>query len=135
MTQDFSTAVLDTLLPGDAVLPAASRAGIDGAGCLSAHASVLQAIAEAAGGEVRFVVTTPDARAELLRGIDRGTSAAAFKAMVADVLHDYYTSDAVVSALRWRQGPPQPIGHKLLEADEATWQRLERVKRRRPLWR
>lgn len=135
MTRDFAIAVLDTLLPGDAVLPAASRSGIDATACLSAHASALQAIAAAADGEPAFVAKAPAARAELLREIDRGPHAPAFKALVAAALHDYYTCDAVVGALGWRQGPPQPSGHKVVEADEATWQRLERVKRRPRLWR
>ncbi len=135
MTQDFSTAVLDTLLPGDAVLPAASRSGIDAAGCLSAHASVFQAIAAAAGGEAAFIAKSAEARTELLRKIDLGPDAPIFKALVASAIYDYYTSDAVVSALGWRQGPPQPSGHKVVEADEATWQRLDRVKGRPRLWR
>ncbi len=135
MTRDFGAAVLDTLLPGDAVLPAASLSGINMAGCLAAHASVLQAIAAAAGGEATFVSSAPEARAELLREIDRGQHAPAFKALIAAALHDYYNSDVVVSALGWRPGPPQPAGHKLIEPDAATFGRLGRVKARPRLWR
>lgn len=135
MIPDFATTVLDTLLPGDGTLPPASRSGIDAAAFAVAHAPVFAMIAEAARGEAAFVAMTADAKAKLFRIIDSGLDATTFKAMVADALHDYYTSDAVMSALRWRQGPPQPAGHKLAEADDATWQRLEKVKRRPRLWR
>ena len=135
MTQDFSNAVLDTLLPGDAILPAASRSGIDLAACLSAHRGALKAITDIAGSEAAFVSRAPEARAALLREIDRGPDGVAFKALVAAAIHDYYTSDAVVAALGWRQGAPQPAGHKLVEADEATGKRLDRVKVRQRLWR
>ena len=92
-------------------------------------------IAKAAGSKTAFAEQTPEAKTEVLREVDRGPDGAAFKAMVATALHDYYTSDTVVAALGWRQGAPQPSGHKLVEADEATWQRLEKVKCRTRLWR
>ena len=135
MTPDFANAVLDTLLPGDATLPPASQSGIDAAAFAAAHASIFAMIADAAGGEAAFVAKATDARTELLQAIDCGPDGQAFKAMVAAAIHDYYTGDAVVGALGWRRGPPQPLGHKLVEADEATWQRLEKVKRRPRLWR
>jgi hypothetical protein len=135
MTPAFNNAVLDTLLPGDAVLPAATQSSIDAAAVVAGHMPVFKKIAEAAGSEEAFVAKTADARAEVLQGIDRGPNAPAFKAMVAAAIHDYYTSDTVLRALGWRQGPPQPAGHKLIEADEATWQRLEKVRRRPRLWR
>ncbi len=135
MTQDFNKAVLDTLLPGDAILPAASRSGIDAAAIVAAHTLVFMMIAKAAGSKTAFAEQTPEAKTEVLREVDRGPDGAAFKAMVATALHDYYTSDTVVAALGWRQGAPQPSGHKLVEADEATWQRLEKVKCRTRLWR
>ncbi|MDI1265451.1 MAG: hypothetical protein PS018_19565 [bacterium] len=92
MTRGFADAVLDTLLPGDATLPPASRSGIDAVAFPAAHASVFAMIAAAASGEAAFVAKAPDARAEVLQAIDRGPDAPAFKAMVAAAIHDYYTS-------------------------------------------
>ncbi len=135
MSQEFNNAVLDTLLPGDAILPAASRSGIDAASVVAVHTPIFTTIAKAAGGETAFVAQAPEARTALLREVDRGPDGVAFKAMVAAALHDYYTSDTVVAALGWRQGAPQPAGHKLAATDDTTRQRLEKVKRRSRLWR
>jgi len=138
MNPAFLAAVLDTLVPGDGgspPLPAGSAAGLDAAAYAAPHQAALRAIAEAAGGEDAFVAATGESRARSLGGVEAGPAAAAFKTLVAAVLRDYYECDPVVAALGWRNGAPQPAGHPLAPTDAATWQRLERVKRRPPLWR
>jgi hypothetical protein len=134
----FMGAVLDTLVPGDCgapPLPSASAAGLVAAEYESPHGAVFAAIAAAAGGEDAFLAASPATRAQSLRQVERGADAAAFKALVAAVLQDYYERDAVVAVLGWRPHPPQPGGHAVADTDEATWQRLDRVKQRSPFWR
>ena len=142
MTPAFIAAVLDTLLPGEVsppagerALPPASRTGIDAAALAGAHPEAFPFIAEAAGGEAAFVAASPALRGRTLTEVEQGPHATAFKAMVADVLQDYYATESVLDAMGWRRGPPQPLGHRVPATDDATWQRLERVKQRDRLWR
>ena len=54
MTPQFIAAILDTLLPGDDVLPSATRAGLPLAAYAEPHSAVLDAIAAQAGGLESF---------------------------------------------------------------------------------
>lgn len=60
---------------------------------------------------------------------------AEFQALLAAVLKSYYQADAVKAAMGWRLAPPQLDGHGLPATDEATWARLERVRKRGRIWR
>jgi hypothetical protein len=109
--------VVDSLLPGDDVLPSGTAAGvrID----TEAHRTVLDAIARAG------------ADADALRHVEREMPAE-FAALLFALVEDYYDSDAVIAALGWTRDAPQPSGHPLPAFDERL---LERVRRRAPLWR
>lgn len=124
----FLDAVLDTLLPGADGLPAGSRVGLDPA----AHAEALRVIGAEAGSDDAFVAASPDARSEILRRVE---TRPAFQALAAAALTRYYQSEAVVTAMGWRLAPPQPAGHKVAATDPATWERLEKVKARKRIWR
>ncbi|MBI1777362.1 MAG: hypothetical protein HYR63_18650 [Proteobacteria bacterium] len=140
MSPEFLRAVLDTLMPGEATaasegaLPAASACGVDLAPRAGAHAATLDAIATEAGGAERFLGASPEARIATMRAVEQRMPEA-FRFLVLTVLQDYYEMPAVIRSLGWRIEPPQPRGHRLIEADEATWQLLERVKQRGRLWR
>lgn len=131
MTAAFLAGVLDTLLPGGDGQPAASELGI----VVPGHEEVLAAIAAAAGGPEAFLAATPAARAAVLRAVEAGPQAAAFRALSVAVAQEYYLADAVTVAMGWRLEPPQPAGHALPPTDAATWERLEKVRARAPLWR
>jgi hypothetical protein len=131
----FLACVLDTLLPGDKEspepLPTGSGIGIE------AHdlpADALRVIAAEAGGEAAFEAAPSALRADIVRRVEVA-SPALFQALLAAVLMRYYQSDTVVTAMGWRLEPPQPRGHKLAATDAATWERLEKVRKRGRLWR
>jgi len=131
MTPEFLSAVVDTLLPGDdepSPLPSGTNAGV---AAKLEHLVVLQAIADAARGEDAFVRADTAARIAAVRRVEaeiRGP----FKALVSQILQDYYEVEAVLLAMGWRAEPPQPQGHVLPPFDEAL---LETVRRRAPTWR
>jgi hypothetical protein len=125
---EFLDAVLDTLLPGVDDLPSGSRIGLDPA----AHAEALRAIGAEAGSDAAFVAASPDTRAEILRRVETRPE---FQALAAAALTRYYQSEAVVTAMGWRLAPPQPTGHKVAATDAAIWERLEKVKARKRIWR
>lgn len=124
----FLDTVLDTLLPGVDGLPPGSRIGLEPA----SHTDALRLIAEEAGGEAAFVSASADSRADILRRVESKPSV---QAIVAAALIRYYQSEPVVIAMGWRVDPPQPIGHKVMATDAATWERLEKVKARGRIWR
>jgi hypothetical protein len=142
MTGRFLGAVVDTLFPGDdgaPPLPSATAAGVAAklAGHLVAgrdgarYEVVLQAIANAAGGQDEFAGADDSGRITALRRVEaqmRGP----FRGLVLCVLQDYYDADAVLRAMGWRAEPPQPSGHVLPPFDGAL---VEPVKRRGRMWR
>ena len=134
MTPEFLAAVIDTLLPGDDVLPSAARASLDPAVYASSHRAVLDAIAAQAGGLERFTQADENARAAALTTVERALPEA-FRALLVTVLSDYYEAPAVLTALGWRTDPPQPGGHAIAKIDGPTAERAERVRQRVQLWR
>ncbi len=141
MTPEFLRAVVDTLLPGEqgdalgtVALPSGSAAGVDLANYAASARPVLDAIARAAGGAAAFATASEVVRAAALRSVERGLPDE-FRSLVTPVLADYYESAAVLIAFGWRAEPPQPRGHAVPSTDEATHQRLDRVRRRAKLWR
>jgi len=141
MTQDFLAAVIDTILPGEASapgsalpLPSGTRAGLVRHADDRRRRAVLRLIAEVGGGESAFVSAPPARRGEILAAVETA-SFDAFRALVTALLQDYYESPAVLSALGWRIEPPQPQGHSVQQADEATLRLLDKVRGRGPIWR
>lgn len=134
MTPEFLAAVVDTLLPGDEILPTGSRAGLDPFVYANSHRDVFDAIAAEAGGAEPFLRADGTTRAAFLRGIER-SAPDAFRALLTTVLSDYYEAPAVLAALRWRSDPPQPTGHSVPAMDTLTTERLDRVRQRAKLWR
>ena len=70
----------------------------------------------------------------LLEQVERA-GFSAFRALAQAVIADYYEAPAVLVAMGWRAEPPQPRGHVLEPADEATAAMIERVKARGAIWR
>jgi len=134
MTPEFLAAVIDTLLPGDDVLPSGTAAGIPPLGVIKAHRSILEAIAMQAGGIAAFVKADEPARAAVLQQVER-TASDAFRVLVVALSSDYYESAPVLTALDWRLEAPQPAGHSIRQTSDATTGQLERVRRREKLWR
>jgi hypothetical protein len=134
MTPPFLAAVLDTLLPGDDVLPSATRAGLDSAAYVAPHRPAFDAIAAQAGGLDDFLRADEGARAAALRAVEH-TAPDAMRALLTAILSDYYEAPAVLTALGWRSKPPQPAGHAVPAMDGPTTERLDHVRRRGKLWR
>jgi len=132
MTPEFLAAVIDTLLPGDDVLPSGTVAGVQLAA--DAHRSILDAIATDAGGMIAFVGADEASRASVMRRVERATPDG-FRALLVALSSDYYESTAVLAALGWRIEPPQPSGHSIPHGSDATTRQLERVRQRQKLWR
>ena len=133
MTPTFLAAVIDTLLPGDDVLPSGTRAGVTIA-AQAAHEAVLSAISVQAGGGDAFAAATENKRIEILRAVERAAPDA-FRALLTAVLSDYYEAPPALAALGWRSEPPQPTGHRVTPLDNSAIERSERVRRRSKLWR
>lgn len=137
MRPDFVAAVIDMLLPGDArdpQLPSASSAGVAerlAHRLAPEHRATLGAIADAAGGEDKFIGAAQTIQTEAIRRVDVAMHGA-FQALVQAALVEYYESDAALLAFGWRVEPPQPSGHTLDAFDETL---LEPVKRRGRIWR
>jgi hypothetical protein len=134
MTPDFIAAVLDTLLPGDDVLPSGTQAGLDPAAYVTSHRTVFDSIAAQSRGPELFVGADEDARVAVLRAVER-TTPDAFRTLLTMVLSDYHDGPAVLTVLGWRSEPPQPAGHTVPAIDKLTTERLDRVRRRGSLWR
>jgi hypothetical protein len=117
------TAVLDTLLPGDADWPSAGS--LDGMAVEAEAAPILAALPAgfAAGDEAT------------LRAVE-AAQPAAFERLVAAVYLAYYTHPAVRAALERVTGyearPPQPLGYELPPFDESL---LATQRKRAPFWR
>lgn len=120
-------ALLDTLLPGDDVLPPFSRAEID---LTRLDASALLASID----QLAFVRATSEERVALLQQAEQ-SAPDAFRAFLAQALAAYYQAPRVQAALGWRSAPPQPAGHEPSSGDEAAWRLLEKVRTRGRLWR
>ncbi|SEB86781.1 hypothetical protein SAMN05519104_0281 [Rhizobiales bacterium GAS188] len=141
MSETFLSAVMDTILPGEpelaggaAPLPCATQAGLALSRDDPRHDLVLRLIARQAGGEARFVATSPAERSAVLRAVEQG-SFEAFRSLVAALLQDYYEAPEILRVLGWRSGGAQPQGHLVPEADAETLRRLEKVRARGPFWR
>jgi hypothetical protein len=134
MTPEFLAAIIDTLLPGDYALPSGTRAGLDPAAYAHSHRSVFDAIVAQAGGSHSFAGATEGKRVGILQAVER-LHPDAFRVLVVVVLSDYYESSAVLTALRWRADPPQPVGHILPEIDKRMREQLERLTQRGRRWR
>ena len=132
MTPEFLAAVIDTLLPGDDVLPSGTAAGVVLAA--GAHGPVLEAVRAQAGGTDAFSRSPEPARVAAVQAVERAHPEA-FRALLAAVLSDYYESPPVLAAMGWRADPPQPAGHAMPTMDDPTAERLERVRHRHRLWR
>jgi hypothetical protein len=129
MTDAVLIALLDTLLPGDDVLPAFSRAEIDAAHLETSAAPLLEAIDQAAVARM-----TVEDRLALLRKTEL-SAPDAFRAFLGQALAAYYQAPRVQEALGWRNAPPQPTGHQLSAGDEIAHRLLEKVRKRGQLWR
>jgi hypothetical protein len=134
MTPEFLAAVIDTLLPGDDVLPSGTQAGLDSAAYAGGHRAVFETIAAQTSGGELFTRADESARGGVLKAVERVVPDA-FRALLVTVLSDYYEAPPVLRALRWRIDPPQPTGHILSGLDGPTADRLERVRQRAKLWR
>ena len=144
-SQEFLTAVVDTLLPGlpatasHAALPAASQIGVDRqlADHLHQHpqrdrmAGRLAMLAQLAGNEQSFVSANVATRNHFIQNLE-ALDTPAFYAFLMVVTADYYETESVIRAMGWPVEPPQPRGYPLPAFDEAL---LEPVKTRAPLWR
>ncbi|MFM9841391.1 MAG: hypothetical protein ACKVOI_00325 [Dongiaceae bacterium] len=140
MSASFIAAVVDTLLPGDsggpegeAPLPKASAAGINLA-LVIAHDAVLQAIAKEAGGADAFIAADEPVRIAAVQTIERAMPEV-FRALLSVLLADYYESEPVLRAMKWRHDPPQPQGHQLCFRHPAIKDAIYRVHSRGKLWR
>ena len=134
MTPEFLAAVIDTLLPGDDVLPSGTAAGILPPGMEEAHRSILDAIAAEAGGIAAFVHAGESTRAAVVGRVER-TAPDRFRALLVALSSDYYESATVLTALGWRIEAPQPAGHSIPHGIDTMAPQLERVRSRGKLWR
>ena len=131
MTPEFLAAVIDTLLPGDDVLPSGTAAGV---ALAAAHTAVLEMAAAQAGGMDMFARAPDSARVAVLQAVERAQPEP-FRALLVAVLSDYHQSAAAIRAVGWRVEPPQPTGHSIAHSSDATAEQLERVRQRKKLWR
>lgn len=142
MTPEFLRAVLDTLAPGETVsgeaglppLPSGSAAGVDIAAHAAVHDDVLHAIAARASGAEAFATADEAERVSLLQVTERERPDA-FRALVVDLLTDYYETDIVLTAMGWRTEPPQPMGHAMTSMATPTKTALNHVREKIKLWR
>jgi hypothetical protein len=129
------SALLDTLVPGGAGYPPASRAGVEA--WLAARAERF--------GEVlaRIEATLPTGFAaldieerEALLHAAEAAMPAAFATLVTGVYSAYYTAPAVLAVIEAQTGyaarPPQPEGHDLAPFDPAS---VQVPASRPPSWR
>ncbi len=134
MTPEFLAAVIDTLLPGDEVLPSGTAAGLDPSLYRAKHQDVFDAIIAQSGGELSFVRADSAQRVTQLQTVEQA-SPDKFRAVLTAVLTDYCESQPALAALGWRIDPPQPGGHGVQEIDHRTARMKDRVERRNQLWR
>lgn len=134
MTPEFLAAVIDTLLPGDGILPSGTQVPPAHSAYARDHRAVFDAISGQAGRCELFVRADEGTRAAILKSVESAMTDA-FSALLVSVLSDYYQAVPVLSALKWRSDPPQPPGHAVPKLDDPTAERLDRVRRRSPFWR
>jgi hypothetical protein len=134
MTPEFLAAVVDTLLPGDGVLPCGTAVGLPLSAYAGSRHPALEAIAAQAGGVESFIRADEAARATILQTVEHSMPDA-FRTLLTAVLSDYHESELVLTALGWPTYPPQPVGHAVAAMDDATAARLNKVVRRGRLWR
>jgi hypothetical protein len=133
MTRAMLLAVLDTLLPGDLgepALPSASQTALD----LAKLERLAEPVVAALADRDSFLTAAPADRVVRLR-VAALNAPDAFKALLAEALAAYCESAPVLAAIGWRAAPPQPHGHAVAPADDATLRSLDKVKRRGKLWR
>ncbi|MGH6891697.1 MAG: hypothetical protein ACREEP_05515 [Dongiaceae bacterium] len=133
MTRAMLMAVLDALFPGDEgapPLPSASKAALD----LESLEPPAEPLVTALGDGDSFLNGSTVERVAKLRAVEQA-SPEPFKLFLSAALAAYYESAPVLAALGWRSAPPQPLGHSVEDTDPATWQSLEKVRRRGKLWR
>jgi hypothetical protein len=129
MSDALLMAVLDALLPGDATLPPASRAGVDVAK-LAAPAQPLLARIDARA----FLGADAAGRSDLLRAVAQ-SNPVAFRECLDRALAAYYQAPTVLAVFGWRSEPPMPQGHELIGDDGPALALLDTVRDRGPLWR
>ncbi len=133
MNRVMLLAVLDTLLPGDEgepPLPSASEAALD----LKSLERPAELVVAALGEADSFPAATAAERVARLRAVEQAAPEP-FKLFLSQALAAYYEAAPVLAALGWRSAPPQPHGHDVAPAGEATLRKLEKVRRRGRLWR
>lgn len=136
----FLDAVIDTLLPGEtdsaaaSPLPAATGAGLAGRTYGERHMAVLTAIHTEAVSDRAFVTAPAAERQRILAEVEK-RAFEPFRALVQEVAADYHDQPVVLRAYGWRSEPPQPGGHRIEPADEATDGRLARVTARGQIFR
>lgn len=129
MTPDFLAAVIDTLLPGDEVMPSGTAAGLDLHAIAAAHSQFLDMIASES-----FTQGDTEARVQALTSAEDGMPDA-FRAFVAAILADYFETVPVLAALGWRSDPPQPHGYELPRFEKEVASLLAKAKLRPRSWR
>jgi hypothetical protein len=138
MSGDALSAILDTLLPGDADWPAAGGLGLAGEvrgdleGTEEGRATLHEIIAAL---PVDFARGDAAAREATLRRIEAAMPQA-FERLVAAAYLAYYVDVRVRAVVErvtgYENRPPQPLGYELEPFDETL---LERQKQRAPFWR
>jgi hypothetical protein len=121
------------MLPGDEgepPLPSASEAALD----LKTLERLAEPVVAALGDGDSFLMASAVDRVARLRRAEQNAPEA-FKMLLAEALATYYEAAPVLAALGWRVAPPQPHGHDVAAADEATLRNLEKAKSRGRLWR
>lgn len=139
MTGDATlAALLDTLLPGDGIFPAAGTHGL--AGRLRSMAALrpggTDALARiAASLPAGFAAADAATRATLLEGAE-AAHPQDFERVVTAAFNAYYTAPDIRAVIARETGfaprPPQPRGHDLPPFDERL---LDAVRARGPFWR
>ena len=115
------SALLDTLIPGDAAFPASSQLGL--AARLAAHERFAPAVAPVLArlpGD--FADLDEQVKIELIAAVERD-SPTDFGALLTAVYSLYYTDETVLAAVAMAAGyvsrPPQPEGYALEPFDPA----------------
>ena len=140
MMNAFLSAIVDTILPGEppgsgaSPLPSGTQAGLVLRSMDHGQEAVLRLIAARAGGEEAFARASFAERTVVLETVEK-ESFDMFRALVSSLLQDYYETAGVLTAMGWREGPAQPLGHAVPQADAATIERLDKVRARGPIWR
>ena len=136
MTPEFLAAVADSLFPGDALVPSATRAGLSLGEEAVRHAAAFALVASQAGSEAAFLGASAERRSAVLEAVD-GLDRAAFRALVAALSARFFGLPAVLEAYGWPARAPQPDGYVLGEqaAEPHVAPLLARVAARPPIWR